>query len=121
MTPVVSSRLRGLAETLGLAMAYYATGRLAVMMAITPGYATAAWPAAGVALAGLLLFGVRTWPGILLGSFFINFWTSLGPDKGGSVLTCFAVAVSMGLGASLQAVVGAMLVRRFVGFPNPLA
>lgn len=59
-----------------LAIGYYLTGRLALLMAIPPGYATAVWPAAGIALAGLLRFGYRAWPGIVLGSFCINFPTA---------------------------------------------
>jgi integral membrane sensor domain MASE1 len=43
-----------------------------VLLAIPPGYATAVWPSAGIALAWLLIFGYHCWPGVLLGSFLIN-------------------------------------------------
>ena len=66
-----------LMRSLVLALAYYVAGRVALLLAIPPGYATAVWPAAGVALAGLLAFGGRTWPGIALASFCINFPTAL--------------------------------------------
>lgn len=36
---------------LGIAAAYYATGRLGLLLAIPPGYASPVWPAAGIALA----------------------------------------------------------------------
>src|SRR5436190_839183 len=122
MTPLSTSpRVRSLMETLGLAMAYYATGRLALVMAIPPGYATPTWPAAGIALAGTLLFGLRVWPGIALGSFFINVGTSFDPSSVDSSLKSLALGGSIALGAALQAVAGTVLVRRFVGFPNPLA
>ena len=52
-----------LMRSLVLAAAYYVVGRVALLLAIPPGYATAVWPAAGVALAGLLTFGSRAWPG----------------------------------------------------------
>ena len=71
-----------LMHSLLLAAAYYVVGRVALLLAIPPGYATAVWPAAGVALAGLLAFGSRAWPGILLASFCINLPTSLGSQAG---------------------------------------
>ena len=94
-----------------LALAYFIAGRLGLMLAIPPGYATAIFPASGIALASLLLFGRRLWPGILLGSFFINLSISL---EAGGVLSLGMVLMSagIGLGASLQALVGVTLVNR---------
>ena len=76
-------------------------------MAIPPGYATAVWPASGIALAALLLGGSRLWPGVWAGSFAANFTIE------GSL---FAAAV-IASGSSFQAYVGAELVRRHVGLP----
>jgi hypothetical protein len=42
--------------------------KLALLVAIPPGYATAIWPGSGIALAALLLGGARLWPGVLVGS-----------------------------------------------------
>ncbi len=61
-----------LLRTSGLMLAYLLTGQLGLLLAIPPGYATAIWPPSGIALAGVLLFGYRVWPGILVGSFLIN-------------------------------------------------
>ncbi|HEV8584169.1 MAG TPA: hypothetical protein VGT02_04275, partial [Methylomirabilota bacterium] len=47
------------AELLVMAAAYYGVGRLGLLLAIPPGYATAVWPASGIALAGTLVFGYR--------------------------------------------------------------
>ncbi len=91
---------------LALALAYYLAGRLGLLSAIPPGYATAIWPASGIALAGLLLGGARFWPAILLGSFLVNI--ANGP---------FGIALILGLGAALQAVVASVLVRRHVKEP----
>src|SRR5262245_20728276 len=63
------------AKLAAVAVAYYVVGRLGLLLAIPPGYATAVWPASGIALAGTLIFGYRVWPGILLGSFLVNLWT----------------------------------------------
>jgi PAS domain S-box-containing protein len=103
-----------------MAAAYYVVGRLGLLLAIPPGYATAVWPASGIALAGTLLFGYRVWPGILLGSFLINLRTSLDTTSTASILNTTVLAASIGMGASLQAIVGAFLIRRFTQYPTAL-
>ena len=107
-----------LAKPAAMAVAYYVVGRLGLLLAIPPGYATAVWPASGIALAGTLLFGYRVWPGILLGSFLINLRTSLDTTSTASILNTTALAASIGMGASLQAIVGALLIRRFTQYPT---
>jgi PAS domain S-box-containing protein len=109
-----------LAKLAAMAAAYYIVGRLGLLLAIPPGYATAVWPASGIALAGTLLFGYRVWPGILLGSFLINLRVSLDTTSTASILTTTALAVSIGMGASLQAIAGALLIRRFTQYPAAL-
>jgi PAS domain S-box-containing protein len=104
-----------------VAVLYWTAGKLALLLAIPPGYATAVWPAAGIALMGVLSFGNRVWPGIVVGSFFVNFWTSVDATSATSILNSVSLTASIGAGAALQAVVGASLVRRFVGFPTALA
>src|SRR5712692_5226450 len=104
-------------RTFGLAAAYFLVGKLMLLLAIPPGYATATWPASGIALAGVLHWGYRVWPGIALGSFLVNVWTSFDSAQ---PFTAVALPASIGAGAALQAVVGAWLVRRFLGFPTAL-
>ena len=67
--------LRYLLAVFMLAVAYGVTGKLGLLLATPPGYATAIWPPSGLALAALLVWGYRVWPGIALGSFLINLWT----------------------------------------------
>lgn len=100
-----------------LAFAYYVAAKLGLLLAIPPGYATAVWPAAGIALAGVLL-RPAAWPGVVAGSFLANLPTALGADA--SLIRSGLVALSIGLGAAVQAVVSSLLIRRFVGFPNLL-
>lgn len=101
------------ARIAALAAAYALGGAIGLDLAIPPGYATLVWPASGIALAGLLVWGRRRWPGVWLGSLAINLWHEFDGGTGsvspaGAVLT----AAIVGLGASLQAGVGASLVRR---------
>ena len=51
-----------------LALAYAVAGWLSLNMAIPPGYAVPVFPAAGIAMAALHIYGRRLWPGVLLGS-----------------------------------------------------
>ena len=98
-----------------VAVAYCLTGALGLLLAIPPGYATAVWPPSGVALAGLLWWGPRVWPGIWLGSFLVNVWVALTAPNAESSFTGLTVAASIGLGSTLQALLGAFLLQRWVG------
>jgi signal transduction histidine kinase/CHASE1-domain containing sensor protein len=103
-----------------LAATYVVSARLGLWLAIPPGYATAVWPASGLALAGVLIGGARVAPGIWLGSFMVNLWTAWDATHITALLTSIAIPVSIGAGATAQALIGAGLVRRWVGFPSPL-
>ncbi|MFN3514966.1 MAG: HWE histidine kinase domain-containing protein [Phenylobacterium sp.] len=56
-----------LAAALALAALYWAAAVAGLRFAAVPGAGTPFWPAAGVALAFLVLGGARLWPGIVLG------------------------------------------------------
>ena len=107
-------------KIIGIALAYFITGLLSLQLAIPPGYAAPVWPAAGFALGGILLFGNRVWPGIFLGSLFVNLFTSFDPASVSTILSSLLVPASIGAGAVLQALFGAFLIRRFAGFPTSL-
>jgi len=86
-----------------LALGYLAAGYLGIWLAVPPGYATIIWPASGVALCALLIRGDRLWPGIWLGSFFLNIRTVFeGPFDFQQELPVLAVGVAIAFGASLQ-------------------
>lgn len=57
---------------LGVAVAYYASGRLGLLRSVSVDGATVTplWPPTGIALAALLWLGPRIWPGIALGTYF---------------------------------------------------
>lgn len=58
--------------TISIALAYFLTGYLSNSLLAIDGYAVAAWPPSGIALASILLFRNRALPGVLLGAFFVN-------------------------------------------------
>ncbi len=107
-------------QILGLAFAYFVTGKIGTFLAIPPGYATAIWPPSGIALAGILLYGYRVWPGILLGSLLVNFSTTWDIRSSFDIFISITIVLAISTGAALQAIVGAYLLRRFAGFPNSL-
>lgn len=95
-----------------LCTAYYLTGRLGLLLTIPPGQATAVWPASGIALAGLLILGPRYVVAIFLGALGTSLYH---PDI--ITLQALSIAATIALGASLQAWIGYVLVRRVVSFP----
>jgi PAS domain S-box-containing protein len=98
---------RPLAEAGLLAAAYFLAARLALEMAIPPGYATPIWPGSGLALAALLLGGSRLWPGVWLGSAAANL----------TIETSLIASAVIATGSTVQALAGAALVRRHIGLP----
>ena len=120
VVPPTQTLRRSIATALILAAAYAILGRIGLLLAIPPGYATPLWPPSGLALAGILMGGARVWPGIWLGSFLVNIWTAFDPTHAAALLTSVAIPTSIGVGATMQALVGAFLVRRCVGFPTAL-
>src|SRR5436309_2471624 len=111
------STSRMLLENLAMAAFYYGLGKLALLLAIPPGYASAVWPSAGLALAGMLAFGYRVWPGIFVGHFFVNLFPSFEASLALPFLKSVSLALSIAVGGTLQAAFGAFLTRRFVGYP----
>ena len=101
-----------------ITLAYWLAGHLALGLAIPPGYTAPFFPSAGIALAALIICGLRYWPAVLAGSALVQLaaaWPLIGtPDW--SPLGPMLVPV----GATLQAVAGALLARRLIGFPNAL-
>src|SRR5450755_152250 len=98
--------------------AYAAAGMLALLLAIPPGFASPLFPAAGIALASVLVYGSRMLGAVALGSFCIN--ATLILAHGQRDIRVFAVPVIVCLAATLQAGVGAALVRRLVRQPLTL-
>jgi integral membrane sensor domain MASE1 len=113
------SRLQEPFNLLGLALLYVLLGRLALLLAIPPGYAMAIYPPAGLALGALLVGGYRYAGAVLLGSFLLNSW--IGYENSGSVnTTALLLALSIACGAAVQAASGRALLQRWVGFPLTL-
>jgi PAS domain S-box-containing protein len=88
-----------------LTVVYFIAGKFGLLLASLHASASPVWPAAGIALATLLVLGYRAWPAIFVGAFLVNVTTA------GNVATSLAIAS----GNTLEAVCGAWLVNRFAG------
>ncbi|MEO6391491.1 MAG: MASE1 domain-containing protein [Pyrinomonadaceae bacterium] len=86
-----------------VAGAYYGSAKLGLSLAFLHSNVSAVWPPSGLALAAVLLFGYRIWPGIMLGAFLANAFTPI------SLITAGAIAG----GNTLEAVTGGYLLHRF--------
>ncbi len=106
-----------------LTFLYILTGKVGLELAVPPGYATMIWPASGIAVGMILLYGWRLWPGIFLGSFLLNAHTSGTFDQVERLLDFNYImpAISIAAGSTLQAFSGWFLVYRYVGIPLNLS
>ena len=86
-----------------IAAAYFVAGRFGLSLAYVHPSASAIWPPTGVAIAALLVFGERLWPGVLVGAFLVNVTTSEAP-------TVSAIIAS---GNTLEAFLACRLTRRY--------
>jgi PAS domain S-box-containing protein len=91
------------AAHIGISAAYALTAQLGFRVATIHPVVASVWPPAGVALATLLLFGVRFWPGIFLGAIVANALKGI----------TLPAAVLMGLGNTSAAIAGVVALRRF--------
>lgn len=110
---------RMLLPHLSLTVAYLISGKLGLMLAVPPGYASGIFPPAGLAVSAMLIGGRRTLPGSFAGAFLLSMWT------GYSVSHRFDpegldAALVIAAGATLQAAVGGWALRRTIGYPAPL-
>ena len=102
--------LRYLTRAALLAAVYALFAKLGLSVQPVNAFATLVWPPTGIALAALLILGNRFWPAIASGAFVANVWT------GAPLL----VALGIGAGNTLEALLGAYALSRIRGFRRSL-
>ncbi len=100
------SLLRYVVTSLILCGVYFISAKFGLSFAGTVRQVTVIWPPTGIALAALLIFGVRYWPAIALGAFLANVTTAE------PALT----ALGISLGNTMEAVVGTYFLRTVLRF-----
>src|SRR3954462_7645081 len=105
------SSLRYAAGVVALAAAYYGAAKVGQTLRYSASV-SAIWPPAGLGIAALYLWGLRWWPGVLLGEIVVNGELLL-DDR------TFPLGSLLGqqAGNMAEIIVGALLLRRLVG-PN---
>ena len=87
----------------GLLFLYIITAQIGLRMDAVGGFASLVWPPTGVALAALILYGMRLWPAVALGAFIVNLAAGAHAP----------VALGIAVGNSLESVVAVYLLRRW--------
>lgn len=91
---------------------YYFSAKIGALFNVPPGVSTAFWPAAGVALAGMVLCGNIYWPSVFLGSLCFLFLDSSVLFKDLSLLHELGAKFILALSATLQAMIGALFIQK---------
>jgi PAS domain S-box-containing protein len=102
-----------------LVLAYVLIGRLGLLLAVQPGYATAVFLPAGIAIAASLMLGAAVLPAIFVGSFLLNVWVGSSIEHELDT-TAISIALIIASASALQAAIGGTLLRRVIGYPAPM-
>src|SRR5262249_7278023 len=108
--PMKTGRSQYISCALLTAAVYIAGAKLGLKFAFVAEQVTVVWPPTGIALSAVLLFGYRIWPAIALGAFVANITTDT------SVIGSLGIAT----GNTVEALIGAYLLNRFVRFEPSL-
>ena len=94
--------LRPIGLSLLVAIVYFAGAKLGLSLATLHENVTPVWPPTGIAIASLLIFGARVWPGVFIGALTANLLTSIP----------VASALGIATGNTLEALVAWFLLQR---------
>ena len=99
-----------IARILLLAVVYFIGAELGLSLASLHKNVTPVWPPTGIAIAALLIYGRRLWPGVFIGAFVVNALTDISLGS----------ALGIAIGNTLEAVAACWLLQRFTGWRNSL-
>jgi len=115
----LSIQKNAVVHSLLLILVYVITGKLGLMLALPPGYASAIFPPAGIAIAAVFVAGRTVLPAIFLGSFLLNIL--VGYSAGHQVkMTDVEVALLIAVASALQAYLGGWWLKHKIHYPTTL-
>lgn len=85
-----------------VAIVYFAAAELGLSLASLHSNVTAVWPPTGIAIASLLIFGRRIWPGVFVGALAANLLTSIPVSS----------SIGIAIGNTLEALTACWLLER---------
>jgi sigma-B regulation protein RsbU (phosphoserine phosphatase) len=97
---------RWILELVCVFAAYILAGEMGLSVPFPSGTVSPVWPAAGVALAAMLLFGYRIWPAVAVAAFTVNYFTGI-PHL---------AAAGTAFGSTVGPLCGAWLLRKLPDF-----
>lgn len=104
-----------------LALVYAFFGYLSSLLTLPLSYTAFIWPAAGIALGAILVYGTRILPGIFIGAFSINLHSLLIQHNTiFSPIHIFTITIIFSCGTVFQAVAGRYLLKKTIGLNNSL-
>ncbi|HEU4714437.1 MAG TPA: MASE1 domain-containing protein [Pyrinomonadaceae bacterium] len=104
------ARILLIGRILLLALVYFVAAKLGLSLASLHKNVTPIWPPTGIAIAALLIFGLRLWPGIFLGALAANVSTDIP----------IASAIGIATGNTLEALAACFLLERVARWGNSL-
>lgn len=117
---IVPHALKQIGCIIVLAIAYYGMAEISRHVASTPQDVTPVWPPDGIASGAVLLFGNWIGYGVLLGSFFANFWAFRDPTNFSSLAISTLPVFLIAIGTTLGTMLGAFLLRKTTNLRYPL-
>jgi PAS domain S-box-containing protein len=116
----VSSRTRERLQIyLALPLTYVLIGRAGLLLAVPPGYATAVFLPAGIAVGAAFMAGASALPGVFLGSLLLNIWVGVALTHQIDPTSAVTAAI-IALASMLQAALGGAVLRRVIRYPASL-
>lgn len=109
-----------LSLNLALALLYFLGGYLGMLLAFPPSNASPIWPAAGIALAGIYIYGAKLLPGLFCGAFAAQLYSFADLSNPDTIFDSLLIAAVIGLASTLQALFGAQAINRCIGRCDPL-
>jgi PAS domain S-box-containing protein len=106
-----SQKLTTFTRVVVLIALYFVGGLIGKETTFLSGSVALVWPPAGIALAAILLFGYRFWPGVALGAVLFSFMN-------GMPFGFFTLGTA--IGNTMGAIVCAFLLKRFIAFDNAM-
>src|SRR5450755_5076321 len=104
-------KLTTLTRVVILIALYFVGGLVGRETSFLSGSVALVWPPAGIALAAILLFGYRFWPGVALGAVLFSFMN-------GMPFGFFTLGTA--IGNTMGAIVCAFLLKKLIAFDNAM-